>query len=62
MSDVRASGMARLTKIQQEVTFARTRLLRKDLNRFEQSVIQAARVRNASSVGRQSGTFRLHDD
>lgn len=27
MSDVRASGMARLTKIQQEVTFARTRLL-----------------------------------
>ena len=27
MSDVRASGLARLTKIQQEVTFARTRLL-----------------------------------
>jgi hypothetical protein len=27
MSDVRASGMARLTKIQQEVTFARTRLI-----------------------------------
>ena len=27
MSDVRASGVARLTKIQQEVTFARTRLL-----------------------------------
>jgi hypothetical protein len=27
MSDVRSSGMARLTKIQQEVTFARTRLL-----------------------------------
>jgi hypothetical protein len=27
MSDVRASGMAKLTKIQQEVTFARTRLL-----------------------------------
>ena len=27
MSDVRASGMARLTKIQQEVTYARTRLL-----------------------------------
>jgi hypothetical protein len=27
MSDVRASGMARLTKIQQEVTFARTRLV-----------------------------------
>lgn len=27
MSDVRASGVARLTKIQQEVTYARTRLL-----------------------------------
>jgi hypothetical protein len=27
MSDVRASGMARLTKIQQEATFARTRLI-----------------------------------
>ncbi len=27
MSDIRASGMARLTKIQQEVTYARTRLL-----------------------------------
>jgi hypothetical protein len=27
MSDIRASGVARLTKIQQEVTFARTRLL-----------------------------------
>jgi hypothetical protein len=27
MSDIRASGMAKLTKIQQEVTFARTRLL-----------------------------------
>jgi hypothetical protein len=69
MSDVRASGMARLTKIQQDVTYARTRLLwmgnprNADMSNYTYGVDSLRPlIGNAEDIARFDLAMALHRD